>query len=77
MQVNGNMTVQNANLSWTSGTMDVGGNFVLKGSKNIKVPDNGQLIISGSLSILSNLSIKGFGGNGTGGVVSWGVEMSL
>ena len=73
MQVAGDMTVQNANLSWTSGAVTVGGNFNLIGSGDVNVPNSGSLDISGTLSVSDLLTIDGPGGPGTGGIVSWGV----
>ena len=73
MQVTGNMTVQNVKLTWTSGTVTVGGNFVLMGSGDVDVPNSGSLTIGGTLSVSNNLSIDGPSGSGSGGIVSWGV----
>jgi hypothetical protein len=73
MQVTGNMTVQNVKLTWTSGTVTVGGNFVLMGSGDVDVPNSGSLSIAGTLSVSHNLTIDGPSGSGSGGVVSWGV----
>jgi hypothetical protein len=73
LQVSGNMTVQNANFRWSSGTVTVGGNFLLLGSGDVDVPNGGNLDISGTLSVSSNLTIDGPTGSGSGGIVSWGV----
>jgi LruC domain-containing protein len=72
MQVAGNMTVQNVKLTWTSGNVIVGGNFLLKGTGDVDVPDSGNLTVSGTLSVNNLLSIDGPIGSGTGGIVSWG-----
>jgi LruC domain-containing protein len=74
IQVTGNMTVQNANLTWTSGTVTVGGNFLLKGVGNVVVPDGGSLNVTGTLSVSDLRSIDGPTNSGSGGVVSWGSE---
>jgi hypothetical protein len=73
LQVSGNMTVQNANFRWSAGTVSVGGNFVLKGSGDVDVPNTGTLTVSGTLSVNNLLSIDGPNGSGSGGIVSWGV----
>ncbi len=73
LTVSGNMTVQNANLRWSSGSVTVGGNFVLMGSGDVDVPEGGTLDVSGTLSVNDLLSIDGPSGPGSGGVVSWGV----
>jgi hypothetical protein len=73
LQVSGNMTVQNANFRWSSGTVSVGGNFTLVGSGDVDVPNGGSLAVSGTLSVSSNLTIDGPSGSGSGGIVSWGV----
>jgi LruC domain-containing protein len=73
IQTSGNMTVQNANLSWTSGTVSVGGNFILKGTGDVEVPTGGNLTVTGTLSVSDLRSIDGPTNSGSGGIVSWGV----
>ncbi len=73
MQVAGNMTVQNVKLTWTSGTVIVGGNFLLKGAGDVDVPGSGNLTVSGTLTVNNLLSIDGPNGSGSGGIVSWGL----
>ena len=73
MQVAGNMTVNNVNLSWTSGTVSVGGNFLLTGTGDVDVPNSGSLDVSGTLEVSHLNSIDGPTGSGSGGVVIWGV----
>ncbi|HCM47962.1 MAG TPA: hypothetical protein DIS98_10835 [Colwellia sp.] len=73
MQVAGNMTIQNVKLTWTSGTVTVGGNFLLQGVGDVDVPNSGSLAVSGTLSVSNLRSIDGPNGSGSGGVVSWGV----
>ncbi len=74
IQVTGNMTVQNAKLTWTSGTVTVGGNFELIGTTgDVDVPNGSSLDISGTLATNNLLTIDGPSDPGPGGTVSWGV----
>lgn len=73
IQVSGNMTVNNAKLTWTSGSVTVGGNFFLTGTGDVDVPTGGTLDVSGTLSVSDLNSIDGPTGSGSGGIVSWGV----
>lgn len=73
IQVAGNMTVNNAKLTWTSGSVTVAGNFFLTGTGDVDVPDGGSLDVGGTLSVSHLNSIDGPTGSGSGGIVSWGV----
>jgi hypothetical protein len=77
LQVVGNMIVQNANFRWSSGTVTVGGNFTLLGSGDVDVPNSGSLEVDGSIAVNSLLSIDGPTGSGSGGIVSWGGNISM
>ncbi len=73
IQVAGNMTVNNAKLTWTSGSVTVAGNFSLTGTGDVDVPNGGSLDVSGTLTVANLNTIDGPTGSGSGGIVSWGV----